>query len=1317
MLFVVFICGQSSAQTTPALLWSKISGPWASQFDGSFGAIAVNPNNPNTILIGSSVLGGPGILKSTDGGNIWTAKNTGIQKLGILAQNYPPITKIVFSPSNPSIVYFCAAVDNGLSPSGAGLIYKSVDGGESWQQINGQQNIFGIYQIQGAVYDMDVNPQNPNIVYAGVGGQGVMETTDGGNDWSVVYAANTTPGAADFFTVVRVLPTQPNTVFFSGFTYYTEDTIPVPIDFSTTGTQGLIPISLHKSTNGGSTWSTIPDPSTAMLITDLQFEKATGNLYESTIAYQTPIFYNIGNSGIFKSLDSGQTWQAINQASFASLNQLPFVALLANPSSLNGGVFASGGLSTMFIGSTDAGAHWLNLDPCLLNAYIGRAALSGNKLFILTSVGIYNTDITSLFPTISPSPSISTVSPSTFTGLPIGQRTPIRVIGSGFTSSSTLIFNDGTQNYNSNPTYLTFISANEIDYNISTGTNQANWTVQVVNGAQTSNLGHFTVNAPSVSPTVTGSLVVNLSPAGAISAGAQWQVDGTGYNGSGQVVGYLTTGSHTVSFKPISGYTTPANQIVTINANAQTTASGTYSAIVASTYMLTLNQGGNGYIDPSPFGTWNGSAYVYSAGSTVQLTANANIGYHFIGWAGDAAASGTQNPTTITMNGNKNVTANFAYGDPSMGILTVTIQPPEAATAGVTWGFNDNDFRASGSSIQYWPGTYWIFVHGTNGWWGGGGWATVTAGQTTNVTFAASYTLGHIVGNDPRAYFTLAGSVTNSGSTDGISNTARFYNPWSPVMDNAGNLYVADAWNSTIRKITTNGLVSTLAGQVGVGGSTDGVGTNATFNNPFGLAIDSSNNLYVADTANFTIRKITPSGAVSTLAGSAGNSGSTNGTGTSAQFNFPVGVTVDTNGNVYVAEGSNEDIRKITPSGVVTTLAGLAGTYGTADGTGSAARFNWPSSLTIDANGNLFVADNGNSTIRKVTPAGVVTTIAGFPGSGGAADGTGNVARFYNPNGLVVDTAGNIYVADTGNNVIRKVTQAGVVTTLAGLSGSPGSADGIGSVVRFNSPTGVALDNSGNLYITDAQNKTIRATQPLTTPVNQFITFTPLPNHSAGDAPFTLSATSSSGLPVYLNVLSGPASLDTNNVLTILGGGTVTVVAWQPGNSNYNAATPVLQSFNVSQIPQTITFGSLSQQKVGDAPFSLYATSDSGLPTSFSVSGPAVLNGNILTLTGWGTVTVTASQSGNASYMAATNVVQSFFVVPPDNTIVSPQRLPNGNFQLAFYGLMSTNYTVQTSTNLINWQTFTNFTGSNLIFYLNDSAATNFKQRFYRITP
>lgn len=909
-------------------------------------------------------------------------------------------------------------------------------------------------------------------------------------------------------------------------------------------------------------------------------------------------------------------------------------------------------------------------------------------------------------------PSITSVSPSTFTGLPVGQTRLVCIIGSGFTSGSTLTFNDGTTSYPGR--VPTFVCANELDYNVTTGTNQENWTVQVVNGAQTSNLGHFTVNAPSVPPVTTGSLVVNLSPAGVISAGAQWQVDGTGYNSSGQVVGYLIPSSHTISFKPISGYTTPANQIVTINANAQTTASGTYSVNAPSTYALTLNQGGStGYINPSPVGTWNGSAYVYNANSVVQLTANANPGYHFLNWSGDI--SGTANPTTITMNGNKNVAANFATGDPNMGTVTVTIQPPEAVTAGVTWGFNDSDFRASGTSYSYYPETVFVYLHGGNGWIGVGGWVIFMAGQTTNYVFSASNTNGSVVGTDPRNYFTFAGSPGISGFTNAAGTAAQFSGPWSVAADAANNIYVADTGNNVIRKIDASGVVSTFAGMVGSTGSTDGVGTNALFSHPIGVAVDRSNNVYVADFNNSTIRKINPNGTVSTLAGLAGNSGSTDATGSAARFNGPAGVTVDTNGNVYVADNYNCTIRKITPSAAVSTLAGTPLAYGSVDATGSAARFRYPSGVAVDNAGNVYVADTLNSTIREVTSGGVVTTLAGFAGSSGAADGTGNSARFSYPNGVAVDSAGNVYVADSNNHIIRKVTPVGVVTTLAGLSGHYGTNDGNGSIVRFNFPDGLALDSAGNIFVADGGNQTIRATQPLTTKVDQFISFAPILDKSAGDASFSISATASSGLPVYLNVLSGPAVLDTNSVVTLFGGGTVNVIAWQPGNSNYNAATPVLQSFNVTKIPQTITFGSLSQQKVGDAPFSVYATSDSGLPVSLSVSGPAVLNGSILTLTGWGTVTITASQPGNASYVAATNVVQPFFVVPPDNTIVAPQKLSDGSFQLAFYGFTGSNYLIQTSTNLHDWQSFTNFTGTNFLLYFSDSSATNYKQRFYRI--
>ena len=277
----------------------------------------------------------------------------------------------------------------------------------------------------------------------------------------------------------------------------------------------------------------------------------------------------------------------------------------------------------------------------------------------------------------STAPVISTVSPSTMTGLPTGQTQLIRIIGSGFTSASTLTFNDGM-----NPSYTGRMpsswSANELDYNISVGTNQANWSVVVVNGAQTSNLKYFTVNAPTAAPT--GSLVVNLSPSGATSAGAQWLLNGS-YHNSGDVVASLTPGQYTVSFKSVSGYTTPASINVNVVANQQTTSSAAYTAIVASTYTLTLNYNNiQGGASASPSASGN----IYTAGSLVQLYASASSGYHFTGWSGDV--SGTANPTTITMNNNKSVTANFASGDPNMGTVVVTIQPPAAAAAGVKWG-------------------------------------------------------------------------------------------------------------------------------------------------------------------------------------------------------------------------------------------------------------------------------------------------------------------------------------------------------------------------------------------------------------------------------------------------------------------------------------------------------------------------------------------------------------------------------------------------------------------------------------------------------
>ncbi|CAJ0815220.1 NHL repeat-containing protein [Ralstonia flaminis] len=319
----------------------------------------------------------------------------------------------------------------------------------------------------------------------------------------------------------------------------------------------------------------------------------------------------------------------------------------------------------------------------------------------------------------------------------------------------------------------------------------------------------------------------------------------------------------------------------------------------------------------------------------------------------------------------------------------------------------------------------------------------------------------------------LAGSTTK-GHADGTGSAASFFGPIGVAVDASGNLYVADSNNNMIRKITPAGVVSTLAGST-TAGHADGTGSAASFYQPIGLAVDASGNVYVADSNNNMIRKITPAGVVSTLAGST-TAGHADGTGAAASFNIPSCVVVDASGNLYVSDAFNNQIRKITPAGVVSTLAGST-TAGHADGTGSAASFSAPRGMAFDASGNLYVADQGNSMIRKITPAGVVSTLAGST-TRGFADGTGSAASFANPSGVAVDASGNVYVADYANNEIRKITPAGVVSTLAGSTTS-GSADGTGSAASFNGPYGVAVDAGGNVYVADVFNNMIRKLVPV----------------------------------------------------------------------------------------------------------------------------------------------------------------------------------------------------------------------------------------------
>ncbi|MGE0878254.1 MAG: prepilin-type N-terminal cleavage/methylation domain-containing protein [Acidimicrobiia bacterium] len=316
---------------------------------------------------------------------------------------------------------------------------------------------------------------------------------------------------------------------------------------------------------------------------------------------------------------------------------------------------------------------------------------------------------------------------------------------------------------------------------------------------------------------------------------------------------------------------------------------------------------------------------------------------------------------------------------------------------------------------------------------------------------------------------TFAGSGSG-GSADGTGTAASFIYPTRAVFDSQGNLFVADSANNMIRKVTPAGVVTTFAGAV-TAGTTNATGTAARFNFPIGIAVDATDNLYVADSGNNRVRKITPAGVVTTLAGS--SIGYVNGTGTAARFSGPMGLAVDTSGNVFVADHGNNRIRMITPTGVVTTFAG-SGTIGWADGTGTAMNFNRPYDIAVAPSGDFYIADSDSQRIRKMTPAGVVTTVAGS-GSVGSADGTGSAASFNYPYGIAVDASGMIWVSDTYNGMIRQVTPDGVVTTYAGAPANYYTyVDGVGPIAGFSEPWGLAAAADGTVFVLDTASNRIR---------------------------------------------------------------------------------------------------------------------------------------------------------------------------------------------------------------------------------------------------
>lgn len=307
---------------------------------------------------------------------------------------------------------------------------------------------------------------------------------------------------------------------------------------------------------------------------------------------------------------------------------------------------------------------------------------------------------------------------------------------------------------------------------------------------------------------------------------------------------------------------------------------------------------------------------------------------------------------------------------------------------------------------------------------------------------------------------TLAGLAGAAGNTDGSGATARFHSPGAMSIDGAGNLYVADQSGSTLRKITPAGVTTTLTTALGY---------------VTGIAVDGAGTVYLAESSN-VICRLTGDGALAVIAGTAGIGGSANGTGPAARFNSPSALAIDAAGALYVCDSGNYTIRKISPAGVVTTLAGLAGVSGTADGPGSLARFVNLQGIVVDATGYLFVVDRGSNTVRKITPAGEVSTLAGTSNSyyDGNGDGTGSAAHFNYPTGLALDSAGTLYVTESNYHTVRRVSAAGVVTTVLGLRSVAGIADATGTDARFYGPTGIAVNAAGDLFVSDTGNHTLR---------------------------------------------------------------------------------------------------------------------------------------------------------------------------------------------------------------------------------------------------
>lgn len=417
-------------------------------------------------------------------------------------------------------------------------------------------------------------------------------------------------------------------------------------------------------------------------------------------------------------------------------------------------------------------------------------------------------------------------------------------------------------------------------------------------------------------------------------------------------------------------------------------------------------------------------------------------------------ATTAQSAGVILSNGGGTITTNGVCYSSTNTTPTVTDSKTSdpVSAAGTTYTAFSSNITGLTPNTKYYLRAYASNSAGA----GYGGVLTFTTSSNTTTTIAT--------------VSTFAGSGT-AGFLDGVGTGAQFNNPQGLTFDAAGNLYVADSFNDEVRQVTSTGTTSTIAGNQTIG-LVNGAALSAEFYAPSSQAFDSQGNLYVSDFGNNVIRKITPAGVVSTYAGT-GIAGYRNGakdstnlkstTDSLAYFNNPRGLAVDASGNVFVADQGNNVIREIMTNGRTKTIAGNK-VKGFIDATDAAAFFNEPSGVAVAADGTLYVTDQGNSSFRKITSGGVVTTVCGNPTQ---------TTLFNAPSAITIDSKGNVYFVDEGGRVYEYTT-ASVLNIIAGTFNSPGYTNGIGSSAQFNNPQGIAVDASGNIFVADQYNNVIR---------------------------------------------------------------------------------------------------------------------------------------------------------------------------------------------------------------------------------------------------